>query len=578
MAKQYDVVIVGSGAGGGMYAKVLSEAGANVLLLDAGGHNIDRDIRHHQWRWELPFRDNYQLDEEYAVRLPTRVHVAGQGPRQQTTVFDGSAHRTYYNDHFWAKRRDWNYTFPADKPYRWVRVRALGGKTNCWDANTGRWGPREFKPASYDGFDVDWPFDYDEIAPWYSRVEKLIGVAGPDTKSEHFPTGDWMPTIASRCNELRIASAAESKFGLHAFQTPKAAITRDHAGRPACHYCGRCAHGCAPQSKFTTIGSLLPLAMATGRLDLRLNAVVRAVFTRPDGHARGVSFIDRYTFKEEEAYGRVVVLAASAIETARILLNSKSGSFPDGLANSSGQVGRNLVENVTAFARGSFPDAAGRPVTNEDGWGTGMMIAPFINVDQKSRNKNFLRRFALNIRGGFGMGAGGARGGPSFGAVMKKEIRRRYGSAITVSGSAEGLWSPHNYVDIDPGVKDAWGIPAARIHLAFGENDQAVVGEMTDWGRKLIEAAGGVVSAWQLSTSIPGGQIHEQGTCRMGDNSRRFVTDRWGTCHDVPNLVVGDGALHVTCATQNPTLTILALAMRNAYHLAARVRQGDLII
>jgi choline dehydrogenase-like flavoprotein len=244
------------------------------------------------------------------------------------------------------------------------------------------------------------------------------------------------------------------------------------------------------------------------------------------------------------------------------------------LANSSGQVGRNLVENVTAFARGSFPDAAGRQVSNEDGWGTGMMIAPFINVDENTRSKKFLRRFALNIRGGFGMGPGSARGGPRFGAAMKREIRRNYGSGISVSGSAEGLWSPHNYVDIDPDVKDAWGIPAARIHLTFGENDQAVVDEMTAWGRNLIEAAGGVVSAWQLSTSIPGGQIHEQGTCRMGDDPKRFVTDRWGTCHDVPNLVIGDGALHVTCATQNPTLTILALAMRNAAHLAGEFGAG----
>ena len=412
MAKTYDVVIVGSGAGCGMFAKVLTEAGADVLLLDAGGHNIDRDIRHHQWPWELPLRNRYQLDEEHAVRLRTRVHTVGQGEREQVRMFDGSAHLNYYNDHFWAKRRDWTYTFPKDKPYRWVRVRALGGKTNCWDANTGRWGPREFQPASYDGFHVDWPLTYDELAPYYAKTERLIGVAGPDTGTEHCPTGDWMPTIGSRCNELRIARAAEERFGLNAFQTPKATVTRDHRGRPACHYCGRCSHGCAPGSKFTTIGSLLPPALATGKLTVRLNAIVRDVNVDEDGRATGVSYVDRYTFQEGELRGRIVVLAASPIETARILLNSRSGRFPNGVANSSGQVGWNLVENVTAFVRGYFLDQPDRMVTNEDGWGTGMMVAPFMNVDEKSRSNAFLRRFALNIRGGFSMGAGSVRRGP----------------------------------------------------------------------------------------------------------------------------------------------------------------------
>ncbi|HWB86448.1 MAG TPA: GMC family oxidoreductase N-terminal domain-containing protein [Bryobacteraceae bacterium] len=414
MATQYDVIIIGSGAGGGMYAKVLTEAGANVLLVDAGGHNIERDIRHHQWPWELPYRDVYQRDEEYVVRLTTTHHTVGGGEREQVTLFDGDAHGTYYNHHFWAKRRDWKYTFPEGKPYRWVRVRALGGKTNCWDANTTRWGPLEFKSATYDGFDVDWPVDYAELAPWYSKTEQLIGVSGPDTKSEACPTGDWLPPIAPRCGEMRVAAAAMKKFGLYAFSTPKAAITRDFRGRPACHYCGRCHEGCASGSKFTTLGVLLPPAMATGRLTIRPNTIVREILAGPDGRARGVSYIDRYTFQPGEVQGRIVVLAASAIETARIMLNSNSSRFPNGIANSSGQVGRNLVENVTAGVSGYFPDFVDREVTNDDGWGTGMAIAPFVNVDEKSRRKDFLRRYQTSIGSGFGMGGGGTRGGTYF--------------------------------------------------------------------------------------------------------------------------------------------------------------------
>ena len=182
MPKVYDAIVIGSGAGGGMYAKVLTEAGASVLLIDAGSHQIDRDIRHHQWPWELPYRNRYQQDEEYTVRLGTTFHTVDGGDRESITLFDGSAHNSYYNNHFWAKRRDWKYTFPENRPYRWVRVRALGGKTNCWDANTTRWGRIEFQPASYDGYDVDWPITYEEMAPWYGKTERLVGVSGPDTR------------------------------------------------------------------------------------------------------------------------------------------------------------------------------------------------------------------------------------------------------------------------------------------------------------------------------------------------------------------------------------------------------------
>ncbi len=215
---------------------------------------MDRDIRHHQWPWELRQRNIYIPDQEYVVRLVTKEHIVGDGDRTQTTIFDGSAHNNYYNDHFWAKRRDWKYTFPADKPYRWVRARALGGKTNCWDAGATRWCPREFKAASYDGHDVDWPVDYEEMAPWYTKTEQLIGVSGgPDTKSEHCPNGSWLRPIAPKCAEARLAAAATRKFGLFTFMGPKAAITRDFRGRPACHYCGPCNTGCDSGAKFTTV-------------------------------------------------------------------------------------------------------------------------------------------------------------------------------------------------------------------------------------------------------------------------------------------------------------------------------------
>lgn len=576
MQKIYDVVIVGSGAGGGMCAKVLTEAGASVLLLEAGGHNIDRDIRHHQWTWELPYRNVYQIDEPYAVRLPTSSFTPGQGERATNTVFDGSAHNNYYNDHFWAKRRDWAYTFPKDKPYRWVRVRALGGKTNCWAANTCRWGPKEFKPASYDGYDVDWPISYAEMDPWYTQTEKLVGVSGPETNMEDYPSGAWLPPIAPRCAEV-IMDAAAARMGLRSFAEPKGAITRDLNGRPACHYCGSCALGCDSGSKFTTVGVLLPPAMATGRLTVRMNTIVRDVLVDSAGRARGVSYVDRYSFQEGEALGKVVILAASAIETARIMLNSKSARFPNGIANSSGQVGRNLVENPTAYAHGYLPQMAGRECTNNEGWSTGRTTGPFINTNEKNRSKKFLRRFEFTFSGGtFGAGGGGTHGGPNFGGAYKQNVRHWYGTGVSAGASGEGLWNANNFMDVDPDVKDVWGIPAARIQMEFGENEQAMTKEIVEWSVRLIEESGGVVTQHQVGTSIPGGQIHEQGTCRMGDDPKKFVTNRWGQCHDVPNLMLADGSLHVTCASDSPTLTILAIAMRNATHLMEISRNGEL--
>jgi len=321
---------------------------------------------------------------------------------------------------------------------------------------------------------------------------------------------------------------------------------------------------------------MLSPAIATGNLTIRMNTIVREVLLDRDGLARGVSYVDRYTFQEGEAYGRVVVVAASAIETARLLLNSKSGLFPNGLANSSGQVGRNLVENVTAGVSGRFDDFQDRPVTNDDAWGgTLMMMAPFTNVDEKSRSKKFIRRHVLTMSGGFGRGSRSV-GGYLFGEDFKRDMRRWYGTECSVSGQGEGIHNPNNYVEIDPEVKDVWGIPAVRIRLAFGENEQRMVEDITEWGIKIIEAAGGKVTNWNASPSIPGGSIHEQGTCRMGDDAKRFVTNRWGQCHDVKNLILGDGSLHPTCAIGDPTLTILAMSMRNAAHLTAMVRKGEI--
>ena len=285
----------------------------------------------------------------------------------------------------------------------------------------------------------------------------------------------------------------------------------------------------------------------------------------------GVAFVDRYTRREGTVKGRYVVLSASAIETARLLLNSKSSLFPLRLANSSGEAGRQSVEDCVASVSGHLRQLEGREATNDDSYQPYVLLQPNVNVDEKTRSKNFLRRYLLRCAGGsFGFEASGHGMGPE----LKADARRSYGTNMVVVGSGCGLEDPNNYADIDSRVNDAWGIPAVRIHLKHGANQDGFVKDVVSRGVELIEAAGGMVQAHSLTPSIPGAQIHEQGTCRMGDDAK--MTNRWGQCHDVPNLILADGSIHCTSGTTDPTITILALTMRNATHLADEVKKRNI--
>jgi choline dehydrogenase-like flavoprotein len=561
--EQYDAVIVGSGAGGGMAAWVLARRGLRVLMLEAG--------RHYD-----PYTETAMFNE--ASRAPLR----GDGTPDKPFG--------YYNatvDGGWQVPGE-PYSSAPGSEFMWWRSRMLGGRTNHWARNSFRMGPYDFKPRSRDGLGVDWPIDYEEMAPWYDKTEALVGVYGSNDGLENHP--DSAPGVlhkppAPRVGELLIKAAAND-LGIPCVPARRAVLTRPIGKRAACFYATGCGRGCSIGAAFQTTTSLLPMALETGNLEIRTDAMVYELRLNAEGRAEGVNFIDRKTGKHEAAFGRTVVLAASAAETARILLNSKSTLFPDGAANSSGEVGRNLMDTVGADMGAQFPVLENRPAYNEDGaMGLHMYIPFWLYKEQARGELDFPRgyhyEFGANGRGQPGMGMGHiANRAGSYGSRLKEDMRRYYGSYLHFTIRGEMIPNADSFCEIDPDSKDRFGIPTLRFHFKWSPHELKMVAHWQETTRQIIERLGGNISYGDVSPEEAisrGGQIiHEVGTTRMGTDPASSVTNQYGQAWDIPNLFITDGGVFATKAHKNPTLTILALAWRNSEYLAEQLGRREL--
>jgi choline dehydrogenase-like flavoprotein len=568
-SKQYDVVIVGSGAGGGMAAYILANAGVKVLMLEAG-----------------PFFD-------------PRIHSAQlkftyESPRR------GAATKERAGGDFDAAFGGWEidgepYTRKENTEFDWFRSRMLGGRTNHWGRISLRFGPKDFQPD--DGVSERWPITYDEVKPYYDRVDRLIGIYGTVEGLENEPDGIFMAPPKPRLPELFIMKGAAAA-GVRVLPGRGSVLTEAIPGnkdRGVCFYCGQCGRSCKAYADFSASSALVIPALKTGNLELISNAMVREVLTDKTGQATGVSYVSRDDLQEYEVNGKVVVLGASSCESTRIMFNSKSQLHPNGLGNSSGLLGKYLQDSTGASQSGFLPQLLDRKRINEDSVGSIHIYAPWL-LDNKKLD--FPRGYHIEFGGsmsmpfyGFGgivpklngkvAGADGKmKEGGGYGASLKNDYRRFYGTQFGMAGRGVGMARIDNYCEIDPNVVDKFGIPVLRFHYKWNNDEINQAKHMQETFSRIVHEMGAVPlqehgpeNMWGLAA--PGRIIHEVGTARMGNDAKKSVLNKWCQAHDCKNLFVVDGASHVQQSDKNATWTILALSMRTAdYILEQRKMQN----
>lgn len=541
---KWDIIVIGSGASGGMAAwNLVENHSGRVLMLDAG--------------------TRFNRDDFWTHVTPPEARerrARGERPPQ-----------------FFLDTKEQPYTTPAEMPFDLVRVWGLGGKTNVWGRVSLRYSDLDFEGPARDGWEIAWPIRYADIAPYYDKVDQLIGVCGGDDDSDALPgSRHHMPAPALRCGEKLLVRAA-AKAGITIVHGRRAVLTRDHRGFPSCHYCGACGRGCDTASFFNSADHLIPFALKTGRLTIRENAVAARILADDRGLASGVQYFDRVSAAEHSVRGRVIVLGASCVDSTRILLNSKSTYYPNGIGNGSGVIGKYLCEQVRFHVRGFLPELYGRAASNDDGIGGEHIYMPRFN--HRGRKRDYLRGFGSQFwNTGCLPGAGHyAHALPGFGSALKKEIKRRYPAWFEMHPYGEVLPYAHNTISLDENVKDRYGIPVAKITFKVGENERRMLKEMYDTAEEIALAAGAELAHFDRSNwDMPGKAIHEHGTCRMGADARRSALNGFCQMHEVQNLFVVDGSAFPTATEKNPTLTILALAWRATDYLAEQMRRGDL--
>jgi choline dehydrogenase-like flavoprotein len=557
-AASYDVLVIGSGASGGWAAKRLAEAGVNVALVEAGRPHTPEDFREHKRPFELPF-GNLSRD----LLRKTR-------PRQTDCYAC-----TEYNADWFVNDHDEPYTTPADKPFSWQgRLRIVGGRTNVWGRQSYRLSEQDMKGQSFDGEGADWPLSYTDLVPYYDLVERYVGITGRAENVPELPDSQFLPPMAMTCAETRLRTSVKRAFGRTVTIGRAANLTTALNGRSACHYCGPCERGCVTRSYFNSAVTTVRDAMATGKCTLVTNAMVYQVLMDAN-HKRavGIRYVDRVTRETRELRARAVVLCAQALESVRILLNSATRQHANGLANSSGALGRYLMDHlwVAGGAEGEFPDFPDRATLDRAARPNGLYVIRFRNTMNGPRHPAYVRGYGF--QGGNRLDFNWAA--PGFGDSWKRQLLDPVVS-VRLAGFGECLPYRSNYVEIDPETVDMYGIPVLRIHMAWGENEKAMIPDMAATASEMLDAAGARnIRPYAVPDRVPGYGIHELGIARMGSDPRASVLNQFQQSHDISNLFVMDGASFPSGGCQNPTLTIMALAVRSTDHLLEQMKRGN---
>jgi choline dehydrogenase-like flavoprotein len=560
----YDAIIVGSGASGGWAAKELTEQGMKVIVLESGRDlNPLADFHTHTWPYELKFRNKFDNTWLQRERQPVQSKVFG---------CDEYSHQFFIDD------IDNPYTTPAEKPYAWIRGAVVGGRTNVWGRQVYRMSDYELKAASRDGYGEDWPISYKDLAPYYDRVEEFIGVSGALDGLPQLPDGKFLPPMKMTCGELLLKRAVEKRWNdRRVIMGRSATLTRHLNGRAKCHYAGSCYRGCSTMSFFSSPGSTLPAAAATGRLTLRSNSIAsHVVVDKKSGKAKGVAFVDCTTNKAYEVLGKVIVLAASTIASTRILLNSATNQHPAGLGNSSGLLGHYLHGHVhSVWVTGVVPSLSNYPNNLEDRRPNQIYIPRFRNLTE--RHPDFIRGFGVEGAVKRKMLPTTMKSIPGFGSEFKRLVREAKDPApFWLTAFGEMLPRLENRVTLNKDVKDKWGIPVPHIECTYGDNDRKLACDMLASISEMALEAGFTILTERSLPGPPGLCVHEVGTARMGNDPKTSVLNKFNQSWDIKNLFVTDGSCYVSSGVQNPTLTMMAITVRACDYIINQFKRGEL--
>ena len=559
----FDAIVIGSGMSGGIAAKELCERGLKVLMLERGNDvKPGQDYTDGIMPWEFPNNNMVPEDEaakDYAVQ-------------SQCYAFNEATKK------FWVKDSDHPYSTPEDKPFTWIRGYHLGGRSIMWGRQTYRLSEMDLQSNARDGHGVDWPIRYADLAPWYDRVETFIGVSGAKEGLPQLPDGQFLPAMPMTDGEKLFKAAVEKSFpDRKVIQGRCAHLTEPQPhhielGRNPCQYRSLCERGCSYGAYHSSLSSSLPAAQRTGNLTIVTDAIAHSIITdRATGKATGVRVIDQNTKKATTYEAKVIFLCASTIGSAQILLNSRSDANPRGLANSSDQVGRNLMDHVygpTVVGVMNGPDTYHRGRRPN-----GLYIPRYRNLD---KDEGFLRGYGFQggiMRQGWRTVAGSEAG---VGEELKERVRHPGPWGVRLAGFGEMLPNPDNRVTLHATKTDEWGIPQLRIDCVHGENDKELGRRMLEDAKSMVLAAGGTITQEIARLHPPGLGIHEMGTARMGRDPKTSVLNGFNQAHDVSNLFVTDGAAMASSGCQNPSLTYMAMSARAAHHATELLKSGTI--
>lgn len=533
--RTYDVCVIGSGAAGGVVAMELAQRGATVAVLEAG-------------KWVDPAKDFYSHTMPYEAPK----NGMGWNPRGHLTV----------------DRQAEPFTMAGDARADHFLVKAVGGKTLLWAGLSWRNSPHDLR---------EWPIKYEDLAPYYDKMERLMGVSGNLDHHPNVPDGVFLKPLPWPCGAYAIQKGCEKldRKRYRMITARKAILTqRNWSTRAVCHYCGQCMRGCDSESKYTSANTAIPLAVKTGKCDLILFANAAEVLTNREGtKATGVRYFDARTMKSYEVRANHIVLACGPVESARLLLLSKSARFPNGLANSSGLIGKNLISHPRATVTGYLQPLKGTPVVNDDGTESGHAYVASFYWEKPHRDFPFGYHIIVDAGSSLGTGSPGfAKSAPGFGSEFKREVRGRYPALIRLYTQNGMIPSSNRYVELDPQIKDRYGLPVPRLNFNFTAEDRACLQDAQDNCAAIIEAAGGEIVSREMSRGVD--SVHYVGVCRMGRDAKQSVLNTFCQTHDVDNLYVADGSCFVDYSEKNPTLTVMALAARCADYIHERLRRS----